>query len=528
MKLCWQALFLVAPFVFEAYGQTGGSFSLTLKTDAVLVAAGGKASVPLQVVGGFSQPIYLIAGPMPEGLSLAVPSLVMAGEAAKIQVSAAATVKQETYWLTVYAAGGGENHSLRFAVTVMPEGTAAPEGPPAEISLIAEPPVASTQVLPEHPEIGAHWVGAWGASAVTPSNDSGAYYLTNVTVRQVAHLSIGTQSALRIKLSNALGKDAVTFGAVHVARWAGSSDKVTSAILPETDRAVNFAKAAKIVIPAGAEVWSDPIVLPLAAGSDLAVTFYIPRSSNVPATMHTFGNQTAFFVLGDAVTGTTLPNAVTDTVRPYLTEIDVDAPGASAVVALGDSLTDGMLSSRDKNARWTDDLAQRLADALPDQIGVLNAGIAGNCLVTACWGPTMLDRFERDVLNVSGVKYVIVLAGVNDISNAPELTAAQLSDAYGKMIGQAHAKGLVVYGGTIPPFGGSNYFSPAHEKLRQDVNSFVRSGGVFDRVIDFDKALASSDNAEFLRTELSGDKIRPNDAGYRAMAEAVDLGILRP
>jgi hypothetical protein len=230
------------------------------------------------------------------------------------------------------------------------------------------------------PQPAKHWVASWGASAVTPSNDSGAYYLTNVTVRQIAHLSLGAAGSLRIRLSNALGKAAVSFASIHVAQWAGNPS-------------------------AGTDVFSDPVSLPLPAASDLAVSSYIPKT----ATMHTFGSQQAYFALGNSTSSPVIPNAVTDTVRPYLTGVDVEASDASAVVALGDSLTDGML--------WPDSLAHRL----DNRLGIVNEGIAGNCTVVDCMGPSSLARFERDVLTISGVKYLIVLAGGSDIGNAPEL-----------------------------------------------------------------------------------------------------------
>jgi lysophospholipase L1-like esterase len=208
-----------------------------------------------------------------------------------------------------------------------------------------------------------------------------------------------------------------------------------------------------------------------------------------------------------------IPNAVTDTVRPYLTGVDVEASDTSAVVALGDSLTDGML--------WPDSLAHRL----DNRLGIVNEGIAGNCLVIDCMGPSVLARFGRDVLTVSGVKYLIVLAGGSDIGNAPALTAAKLIDAYRTMIALAHAKGILVFGGTLPPFGGSHAGSPAHEQLRQQVNEFIRSGA-FDAVIDFDKALANPESPAVLIPAFDSDHKHPNDAGYQAMANAIDLTLL--
>jgi len=440
----------------------------------------------VSVVAGYTQPVYLIPSSLPAGLSMSLPSPVVGGQSVTLTITASPSIKAQTVPVTIYSASSGETHSATFSIVVaMPQ------------------PVK-------------HWVASWGASAVTPSNDSGAYYLTNVTVRQIAHLSLGAASSLRIRLSNALGKAAVSFSSIHVAEWAGNPSNPTSAILPATDRIVTFRGSSTFTIAAGADILSDPVSLPLPAGSDLAVSFYIPKASNIAATMHTFGNQKTYFALGDSTANSVIPNAVTDTVRPYLTGVDVEASDASAVVALGDSLTDGML--------WPDSLVHRLENRL----GMVNEGIAGNCVVVDCMGPSAMARFERDVLSISGVKYLIVLEGGSDIGNAPELTPAKLIDAYRTMVGLAHAKGILVFGGTLPPFGGSHAESPAHEQLRQQVNEFIRTGGAFDAVIDFDKALANPENPASILPAFDQDHIHPNDAGHQAMANAIDLALLSP
>jgi lysophospholipase L1-like esterase len=515
---------LFSLLALTVFGQNNGNFSLSTKENQFSIAAGTSAASALQMkaIAGYSQPVYLIPGALPEGISVTIPSPVVGSQEVKLQVRAAVHVKPQTYALTVYAAGAGENHSISFSLTVLPAGTA----PSLKPEIASTPVKLKPAERPEDkPQIGSHWVASWGSSAVIPSNDNGAYYLTNVTIREIAHLSIGTQTGIRIRLSNALGKDSVSFGAVHVAQWAGDAKTVTSAILPATDQVVTFCGSTTIVIPGGEEVFSDPIPMPLPAGADLAVSIFVQRTSNVPATMHQFGNQTSYFSLGDATVSTTFSNALTDSVRPYLTGIDVDTPGAMAVVALGDSLTDGMLSTRDQNLRWPDDLARRLQDSGADRLAVVNEGIAGNCMLINCMGPNITDRFKRDVLSIPGVKYLILLAGANDIGHAPDLAAAQLTDAYRSMVSLAHQNNILVYGATIPPFGGSNYFSAKHEKIRQDVNDFIRNGKVFDGVIDFDRALADQKNPTYLRAQYNGDKIRPNDAGYQAMADSIDLGL---
>jgi lysophospholipase L1-like esterase len=438
----------------------------------------------VSVIAGYTQPVYLIPSSLPPGLSMSLPSPVVGNQSVTLTVTASPSIKAQTVPVTIYSASSGETHSATFSIVV---------------------------AMPKPVE---HWVASWGASAVVPSNASGAYYLTNVTVRQIAHLSLGAASSLRIRLSNALGKAAISFASIHVAQWAGNRSNPTSAISPASDRIVTFCGSATLTIAAGTDVFSDPVSLPLPPGSDLAVSFYIPKASNLPATMHTFGNQKAYFALGDSTASTVIPNAVTDTVRPYLTGVDVEASDASAVVALGDSLTDGM--------PWPDSLAQRL----DNRLGIVNEGIAGNCLVVDCMGPRAIARFARDVLTISGVKYLIVLEGGSDIGNSPELTATKLIDAYRTMIGLAHAQGILVFGGTLPPFGGSHALRPAHEQLRQQVNEFIRTGGAFDAVIDFDKALANPENPAVLRPAFDRDHIRPNDAGYQAMANAIGPTLL--
>jgi lysophospholipase L1-like esterase len=514
-----RAALLSCLFFVYAFGQTNPNFNLSMESPSLSLVAGMTATMTMQIsaVPGYKQPVYLLASVLPPGVSVDIPSPIVGGQAVTMNLSATAAAVVQTVSVTIYAASSGETHAASFSLSVLPHRVGV------------EPPKVSPKPKPApEPTAPSRWVGTWGASAAVPSNESGAYYLTNVTVRQIAHLSIGTARGLRIKLSNALGKFAVTFGVVHVAQWAGNAETLTSAIVPATDRIVTFGGSRAVVLPPGADVVSDRIVLPLLAGGDLAVSFYIPRTSNVPATMHMHGGQTAYFSLGDSAASTVVPNAITDTVRPYLTGIEVETQSATAVVALGDSITDGMLASLNRNARWPDDLARRLEEAFAGEVGVVNSGIGGNCLLTTCLGPSALERFERDVLAVSGVKYLIVLEGGTDIGNAPNLTAEQMIEAYRSLIALAHAHGIVVYGATITPFGGSNYSTAEHEQLRQHLNAFIRAGGAFDAVIDFDKVLANPANPTAILPQFDGDHIHPNDAGYQAMAEAVDLALFNP
>jgi lysophospholipase L1-like esterase len=214
-----------------------------------------------------------------------------------------------------------------------------------------------------------------------------------------------------------------------------------------------------------------------------------------------------------------------------LNGIDVEADNSSAaIVTLGDSITDGRGSGTDRNDRWPDDLAHRLqANKSTAGIAVLNEGIGGNCVLHGGLGPTALSRFDRDVLSQSGVRWLIVIDGVNDIGGShDESVATNLIAAYEKIIEQAQAHNIRVYGATILPFGGSFYDSPVHETARETVNTWIRTSGQFDKVIDFDAAMHDPQNpSHLLPAADSGDHLHPNEVGYKMMAETIDLKLFR-
>ncbi len=256
---------------------------------------------------------------------------------------------------------------------------------------------------------------------------------------------------------------------------------------------------------------------------------------DTPATVtgHPGSRTTSYLQAGDSVSASDLPEAAKTEHWSILTGIDVAAKNSgAAIVALGDSITDGRGSGTDKNDRWPDNLARRLqADKNTADLAVLNEGIGGNCILHGGLGPTALSRFSRDVLDQSGVRWLIVLEGVNDIggsrgTNSP--VAQNLIAAYEKFIVQAHAHHLRVYGATITPFGGSFYDSPAHEAARETVNDWIRTSGKFDAVIDFDGAVRDPKNPMHLSPLAdSGDHLHPNEGGYRIMADAIDLKLFR-
>ena len=390
--------------------------------------------------------------------------------------------------------------------------------------------VVVSQVSP-----GAKWVGTWAASQQTPEpqNALAPEDMRDVTMRQIFHLSLGGAS-LRVHVSNAFGSEPLHFTSVHVAQPLSAS---SAQINPSSDRALTFAGSADVTVPAGAEYISDPIDYPVAPLSNLAVTFHLD-SAPEGETSHPGSRATSYFVHGDAVAAPNLPNAKHVDHWYQISGIDVRArTNAAAIVALGDSITDGHGATTNGNDRWTDVLAARLqASPTTQEIGVLNQGIGGNHLLTDGLGPNVLARFDRDVLAQPGAKYLIVFEGVNDLGGLTRLgdvPAAAHSDlvhriegAYEQIIARAHDAGIEVFGATITPFVGSEYYHPpaTTEADRQAINEWIRAPGHFDAVIDFDKAMHDPQQPDhFLPAYDSGDHLHPLVAGYKAMGEAVQL-----
>jgi lysophospholipase L1-like esterase len=371
-----------------------------------------------------------------------------------------------------------------------------------------------------------HWVGTWTAAPqlTETRNLPPPPGLTSNTLRQVVHVSLGGKQ-LRVRFSNGFGNSPVTMNSVHVAIPAGAGQ-----IKPESDRELKFRGMVTTTIPAGGMVLSDTFDYDLVPLSDLAVTIHFAETS-ADVTGHPGSRATSYLQVGNSVASTNLPSAAATQHWYILSGIDVHAENsAAAVVTLGDSITDGRGSTTDGNNRWPDNLARRL-QANPDTTGVavLNQGIGGNCVVRGGLGPTALARFDRDVLAQEGVRWLILFEGVNDIggargSNASVRIAQELITAFGQMIDKAHAARLRVYGGTILPFEGSNYFSPDHESARQAVNDWIRNSGRFDGVIDFDAVMRDPEKpARLLPAADSGDHLHPGVKGYQMMGDAIDL-----
>jgi lysophospholipase L1-like esterase len=381
------------------------------------------------------------------------------------------------------------------------------------------------------------WAASWGASQQIPEpqNALPAADLKDATVRQIFHLSVGGP-ALRVHVSNAFGTAALHFTSVHIARPLSPS---SAAIDPKSDRTLLFAGSAEVTVPQGAEFVSDPVDYAVAPLSDVAVTFHLDTA---PATEtgHPGSRATSYYAQGDAVSAAALADAKHVDHWYQISEIDVQgAPGAASVVALGDSITDGHGATANGNDRWTDVLAARLQGSPKMRsIGVSNQGIGGNHLLTDGLGPNVLARFDRDVLAPAAMKWVIVFEGVNDLGGlalngevTPEAHAARVQAviaAYQQIILRAHAHGLRVYGATITPYVGSGYYHPGppSEADRQAVNQWIRAAGHFDAVIDFDAVVRDPAHPDHLLPAYDcGDHLHPSPAGYKAMGEAVSLGL---
>lgn len=379
-------------------------------------------------------------------------------------------------------------------------------------------------------EGGGHraWTDAWAAAP-----DTAGPVLNAQTVRQVVRTSIGG-SELRVRLSNLFGSAAITLGPVHVARSAGAADAV-----PGSDRVLLFDGKPTVTIPKGESVLSDPLKMDVKALQELAVSIYVPADAHYhPATIHNAGLATAYITeSGDATATVRFPREETSGNRFFLTDVEVAGPSLRrTLVVFGDSITDGVGSKADANERWPDYFAVRLqADAKLSSIGVANAGIGGNRILHDNYGPSALARFDRDALDKPGVRWIVLLEGINDIGGSgyawearDKLSAQQLIDGMKALIARAHARHVKIYGATLTPYGGSRwpYHSTAGERTREQVNAWIRSSGAFDGVVDFDKAVRDPAAPErMLAAYDSGDHLHPNGAGYRAMADAVELGM---
>lgn len=387
---------------------------------------------------------------------------------------------------------------------------------------------------------GTRWIAGWASAqqSPVPAQQVPPADLTDATVRQIVRVTLGG-SRIRLRLSNAFGAEPLRIASVHVALAAKAG---TAAIRPGTDREARFGGAAAVTIPAGAETLSDPIELPVSPLAELAVSLHLPAAPTAQ-TSHVASHATSFRVAGNHVAdaGLTAPTRFEHWL--HLAGVEIDGPGnRGAIVAFGDSITDGSHSTTDGYDRWTDRLAERLqASAATRGLAVLNAGIGGNRVLQDGVGPNGLARFDRDVLARPGVRYLILLEGINDLGtltrDGPVSEAehgafvARLLAGYGQIIDRAHAHGIRVIGATLLPFAESLSYRPGpqSEADRQRINAWIRESGRFDGVIDFDRAVRDPARPDRLLPAYDcGDHLHPSPAGYRAMGDAVPLALFRP
>ncbi len=384
------------------------------------------------------------------------------------------------------------------------------------------------------------WVGSWASSQQIPEphNALPASDLQDATLRQVVRTTLSGKR-IRIRLSNQFGTGPLRISSVHVAR---SADPASARLQPDSGRAVTFFGSPEVLIPAGAFYISDPIDLAVPALTHLAISMHLP---DAPAqqTSHPGSRATSYLLRGNHVAAFDLRDAKTVNHWYQLAGVDVQAgPAAAAVVTLGDSITDGFGVQPNTDSRWPNYLANRLkSNPATRNVAVLNQGIGGNRVLVDGLGPNALARFERDVLGQPGADTLIMLHGVNDLGSltreapaspeAQRTLVAQMIGAYRQMVGRARERGMRVLGATILPYVGSAYYHPdaANEADRQAINAWIRAPGNFDAVIDFDRLLRDPANPTRLRPEFdSGDHLHPSIAGYRKMAEAVPIALLKP
>lgn len=396
-----------------------------------------------------------------------------------------------------------------------------------------------------------HWVGTWGAAqqlaaetlppwVVPPPREPNEpppppllppypSSFRDETVRMIVRTSAGGER-LRLTLSNALGMSELTIGAVHVAlRERGS------AIVAETDRAVTFGGKGSFSVQPGTLVVSDTIELALPPLTELAVSLYLPNETQ-SVTTHEFALNTTYVVDGNAAAASTLENPRTNLTYFWLSGVEVLASSdVGAIVALGDSITDGVATTPDTQRAWPSMLAAKLqANPATRHWAVVNAGISGNRVRRDVIGASALGRFDRDVLARAGVRWLVLFEGINDItfSALPAVprhertTADELIETLEQIVHRAHARGIKVMGATLMPMGGLWLHNAETEAMRQAVNEWIRTSGKLDAVADFDAATRDALQPARLEPELdSGDHIHPNDAGNAAMVDAIDLSV---
>jgi lysophospholipase L1-like esterase len=369
------------------------------------------------------------------------------------------------------------------------------------------------------------WVGTWvtALQLVETRNNPPAPGLTDNSLRQVIRVSIGGE-VIRVKFSNEFSKNPVTMHSVQIAASAGGN-----AIDPATNLVLKFNGSQEVTMAPGTAITSDPVTFNLQPRMDVAITIFFGNTSP-DITGHPGSRTNSYLLAGNNSSVTDFSGSVITEHWYVINGIDVQAPASSSCIAiLGNSITDGRGSTTNMQNRWPDLLSERLlANPATNQVGVLNLGIGGNCVLRDCLGISGISRFERDILSQPGVKSVIIFEGVNDIGGVRTAEAAAsvadgLISAYKTMIESAHSRGLKIYGATITPFKGNGYYNQYSEQCRNGVNTWIRQSGSFDAVFDFDSVVRNPEDKESLVSSNQNDGLHPDLAGLKKMADCIDL-----
>ena len=371
-----------------------------------------------------------------------------------------------------------------------------------------------------------HWVGTWGTAPqlVERHNNPPSPGLANNSLRQIVQVSIGGKK-VRLKLTNEFSQEATEIRAVElaIAKTAGSSSEIDE----KSTVSLTFDGKASVEIPAGGKVVSDPVNFKIGTRQNVAITIHYGASS-ASVSGHPGSRTTSYLKAGHT---TDFSDAVRTDHWYNILALEVEAPKkAGAVAILGNSITDGRGSTTNEQNRWADVLSRRLlGNKATRQVGVLNMGIGGNCVLGGGLGPAAVNRYERDLFGQEGVKWIILFEAVNDLGYARngEQTAQRIIDVYKQIIREAHQKGIRVFGATITPFKGNNYYSDHHEKGRQRLNEWIRTTKMLDGVIDFDQAVGNPQDREAMQRQFlfENDWLHLNAQGYETMGNSIDLNL---
>jgi lysophospholipase L1-like esterase len=432
---------------------------------------------------------------------------------------------------TSYAAPPPDHWVGTWATAPFAANNGRPATAPAASTASATPAATATPAAPAATPAAPEQPAAPNAAPRPPRPPQIVYGTADATLREIVHVSIGGPQ-VRIIFTNEFGTDPLTIAAAHVAISQGGS-----AINLVSAAGLTFGGHTSVIIPPGALVVSDPAVVKVPAASDLAISLFLPAQTITHLSQHGSADQTSYTAPGNVVGAQALDSPTEIRSWPFVKGVDVKVPAQdAAVVAFGDSITDGAYAALNANARWPDELARRLlADKRTAGLGVLNEGIGGNRILHDNTGPSALARFDRDVIAQSGVKYVIILEAINDIGHAyttlrpyDVVSSDDLIAGYVQMAERAHTHGIKVYIATLTPYVGAGYASPAGEQVRQALNQWIRTTNQIDGFIDFDKATQDPANpAMYLPAFDHGDHLHPSDPGYKAMGDAIDLKLFQ-